>query len=62
MYMKKRAIIIVIDSMGIGALPDHAEFGDVEIERQLQLPVVDQSSYSGTAANMRIWFKFLYIL
>lgn len=27
--MKKRAIIIVIDSMGIGALPDHAEFGDV---------------------------------
>lgn len=28
--MKKRAIIIVIDSMGIGALPDHAEFGDSE--------------------------------
>lgn len=26
---KKRAIIIVIDSMGIGALPDCAEFGDV---------------------------------
>ena len=25
---KKRAIIIVIDSMGIGALPDYAEFGD----------------------------------
>ena len=28
--MKKRAIIIVIDSMGIGALPDCAEFGDSE--------------------------------
>jgi len=27
--MKKRAIIVVIDSMGIGALPDCAEFGDV---------------------------------
>ena len=27
---KKRAIIIVIDSMGIGALPDCAEFGDTE--------------------------------
>ena len=26
---KKRAIIIVIDSMGIGALPDCADFGDV---------------------------------
>ena len=26
---KKRAIIIVIDSMGIGAMPDYAEFGDV---------------------------------
>ncbi len=26
---KKRAVIIVIDSMGIGALPDCAEFGDV---------------------------------
>ena len=26
---KKRAIIIVIDSMGIGAMPDHADFGDV---------------------------------
>ena len=26
---KKRAIIVVIDSMGIGALPDCAEFGDV---------------------------------
>ena len=26
---KKRAIIIVIDSMGIGALPDCREFGDV---------------------------------
>ncbi len=28
--MKKRAIIIVIDSMGCGAMPDHAEFGDSE--------------------------------
>ena len=28
--MKKRAIIIVIDSMGIGALPDCGEFGDTE--------------------------------
>ena len=27
---KKRAIIIVIDSMGIGALPDCAEFGDTD--------------------------------
>ena len=27
--MKKRAIIIVIDSMGIGALPDCKEFGKV---------------------------------
>ena len=27
---KKRAIIIVIDSMGIGALPDCKEFGDTE--------------------------------
>ena len=26
--MKKRAIVVVIDSMGIGALPDAAEFGD----------------------------------
>ena len=26
---KRRAIVIVIDSMGIGALPDCAEFGDV---------------------------------
>ena len=26
---KKRAIIIVIDSMGIGAMPDCAEFNDV---------------------------------
>ena len=24
----KRAIVIVVDSMGIGALPDAAEFGD----------------------------------
>ena len=28
--MKKRAIIIVIDSMGIGAMPDCKEFGDIE--------------------------------
>ena len=28
-FMKKRAVIIVIDSMGIGAMPDHEEFGDV---------------------------------
>ena len=28
--MKKRAIIIVIDSMGIGAMPDCKEFGDTE--------------------------------
>ena len=28
--MKKRAIIVVIDSMGIGAMPDCAEFGDVK--------------------------------
>lgn len=27
---KKRAIIVVIDSMGIGAMPDHAEFGDTD--------------------------------
>lgn len=27
---KKRAIIIVIDSMGIGAMPDYEEFGDVK--------------------------------
>ena len=26
---KKRAIIIVIDSMGCGAMPDHADFGDI---------------------------------
>lgn len=26
---KKRAIIIVIDSMGCGAMPDHDEFGDI---------------------------------
>ena len=29
METKKRAIIVVIDSMGIGAMPDHADFGDV---------------------------------
>ncbi len=27
--MKKRAILIVLDSAGIGALPDAADFGDV---------------------------------
>lgn len=27
--MKKRAIIVVIDSMGIGAMPDHREYNDV---------------------------------
>ena len=26
--MKKRAIVIVLDSVGIGALPDASEFGD----------------------------------
>ncbi len=26
---KRRAIIVVIDSMGCGALPDHADFGDI---------------------------------
>ena len=26
---KRRAIIVVIDSMGCGAMPDHAEFGDI---------------------------------
>ncbi len=26
---KKRAIIMVIDSMGCGAMPDHADFGDI---------------------------------
>ena len=30
MMSKKRAIIIVIDSMGCGAMPDHAEFGDTD--------------------------------
>lgn len=29
--LKKRAIIIVIDSMGIGALPDCADFGDTSL-------------------------------
>ncbi len=29
MGTKRRAVIIVIDSMGIGAMPDHADFGDV---------------------------------
>lgn len=31
MNSKKRAIILVIDSMGIGAMPDCAEFGDSEL-------------------------------
>ena len=30
MGKKRRAIIIVIDSMGIGAMPDCREFGDTE--------------------------------
>ena len=30
MMSKKRAIIIVIDSMGCGAMPDHADFGDTD--------------------------------
>jgi phosphopentomutase len=48
---KKRAIIIVIDSMGIGAMPDCAEFGDTdkcntlknvcEFNNGLDLPVME---------------------
>ena len=48
---KKRAIIIVIDSMGCGAMPDHAEFGDTdkcntlrnvcEFNKGLDLPVME---------------------
>ena len=49
--MKKRAIIIVIDSMGIGAMPDCEEFGDIkecntlknvcEFNNGLDLPVME---------------------
>lgn len=49
--MKKRAIIIVIDSMGIGAMPDCKEFGDTEkcntlrnvchFNKGLDLPVME---------------------
>lgn len=48
---KKRAIILVIDSMGIGAMPDCAEFGDTEecntlrnvcaFNKGLDLPVLE---------------------
>ena len=48
---KKRAIIIVIDSMGIEALPDCAEFGDTdkcntlknvcEFNKGLDVPVLE---------------------
>lgn len=48
---KKRAIIIVIDSMGCGAMPDHANFGDsdkcntlrnvCEFNNGLDLPVME---------------------
>ena len=51
MMSKKRAIIIVIDSMGCGAMPDHAEFGDTdkcntlrnvcEFNNGLDLPVME---------------------
>ena len=51
MMNKKRAIIIVIDSMGCGAMPDHAEFGDTdkcntlrnvcEFNNGLDLPVME---------------------
>ena len=34
--MKKRAIIIVIDSMGIGAMPDCEEFGDTKEGKTLK--------------------------
>lgn len=49
--MKKRAVIIVIDSMGIGAMPDCAEFGDTNecntlrnvcaFNKGLDLPVME---------------------
>lgn len=49
--VKKRAIIIVIDSMGCGAMPDHADFGDTdkcntlknvcEFNNGLDLPVME---------------------
>ncbi len=48
---KKRAIIIVIDSMGCGAMPDHADFGDIaecntlknvcEFNNGLDIPVLE---------------------
>lgn len=48
---KKRAVIIVIDSMGCGAMPDHAEFGDTdkcntlknvcEFNKGLDVPVME---------------------
>ena len=51
MMSKKRAIIIVIDSMGCGAMPDHADFGDTdkcntlrnvcEFNNGLDLPVME---------------------
>ena len=51
MMNKKRAIIIVIDSMGCGAMPDHADFGDTdkcntlrnvcEFNNGLDLPVME---------------------
>ena len=51
MMSKKRAIIVVIDSMGCGAMPDHAEFGDsdkcntlrnvCEFNNGLDLPVME---------------------
>ena len=30
--MKKRAILIILDSVGVGAMPDAAEFGDTGLE------------------------------
>ena len=44
--MKKRAIIIVLDSVGIGELPDAAEFGDegshtlgnIQAQRPMHIP------------------------
>lgn len=48
---KKRAVIIVIDSMGCGAMPDHAKFGDTdkcntlknvcEFNKGLDVPVME---------------------
>lgn len=49
--MKKRAVIVVIDSMGIGAMPDCEEFGDIkecntlknvcEFNQGLDVPVLE---------------------